>query len=321
MFIHITDTAMLLFLAATTPNAPQQEQDPAAMETDAPADPCTDAPSSRECKRWLRQIKNLRIEKIIDGEERTFRGALKYARRARCATALCWGPSYKWALEPLVEMPVGKTFSLPGSSLSQYMNSNEIQVSFNAGLRAWLWWDWVSVSVYMSKVVITGNDAINTSTSGFALPVSQMRRPFPGLGIGLFGDILWLSVDYDQLRNGNSPSTKSPDFPANSLVSHAFTFTLAIAPIAGIRNGIGTAVEQRRRKEQTKQVAAARAQGAGERAPPVGEADPQPKPPPSNPQPEPPPASPSPSPTDGGAAAMGVDPPAVQRLSLLPRRG
>lgn len=232
--------------------------------------------SKSERRRCERAIRNARIEKVIERETRSFRGAMLGARAGRCGTAVCWGPGYKWALEPLVELPVGKSFSLPGSSLAKYLNSNELQVSFNAGIRLWLWWDWISISTFMSKVLVTGNDTIYTATSGVPLPASQLRRPFPGLGIGLFGDMLWISMDYDQLRNGNVMATKSPDFRPNEIVSHAFTFTIAVASIAGLRNGIGTLVEQKRRKQEEADAKKAAAEAALPATPPKVPAAPTP---------------------------------------------
>lgn len=194
---------------------------------------------NRQFVRCERGLRNARIEAQIEAETRTFRGAMRGARAGRCATALCWGPSYKFAFEPLAELPIGKTFGFPNSGLARYVNSNDIQVSFNAGIRFWMAWDWVSVSVYLSKPILHQSEAIHVSGSNTEFSTSQVRRPYPGVGIGLFGDLLWLSFDYDTLRNGNSGAQRAPEFRPNEVVSHAYTFTVAIAPIAGVRNGLG----------------------------------------------------------------------------------
>ena len=163
--------------------------------------------------------------------------------------------------EPLAELPIGKTFGVPSSGLARYVNGNDIQVSFNAGVRFWMAWDWVSFAVYLSKPLLQGGDFIHVSGSKHEFATSQVRRPLPGLGVGLFGDMLWLSFDYDQLRNGNAGNLRAPEFPQNAIVSHAFTFTVAIAPMAGVRNGLGTLGEKNRREaaEAAAKAAAAKA--------------------------------------------------------------
>lgn len=217
---------------------------------------------NRQLNRCKRGRANARIEAQIDAETRTFRSVMKGARASRCATALCWGPSNKFAFEPLAELPIGKSFAFPNSGLARYVNSNDIQVSFNAGVRFWMAWDWVSLSVYLSKPILHQGEAIHVSGSNTEFSTSQVRRPYPGVAIGLFGDILWLAFDYDQLRNGNAGVQRAPEYRPNEIVSHAYTFTIAIAPIAGIRNGLGTIAERNRRQAEEKALAAAAAQAA-----------------------------------------------------------
>ncbi len=60
-------------------------------------------------------------------------------RRARCATAICFGQDFKYGLEPLVELPVGKTFTSNGlGALANFENSHDISATFTAGLRFWI---------------------------------------------------------------------------------------------------------------------------------------------------------------------------------------
>lgn len=209
-----------------------------------------------ELRRCIRDKKNQRLEVAIEAETRSFRGAMADARIARCATAICWGPSNRFAFEPLAELPIGKSFSFSRSGLGRYINGNEIQVSFNAGVRFWAMWDWVSVSVYLSKPLLDAAEVITVYGSAHEFSASQVRRPFPGLGVGLFGDLLWLSADFDQLRNGNSGALRAPEFRPNDVVSRTMTFTVAIAPLAGLRNGLGTLRQKQQREKAEAQETA-----------------------------------------------------------------
>lgn len=242
--------------------------------------------NSPACERTLRRARDKRAKrksraayrcqrskiwkeegKRIDAETHTFRGRMSPARASRCATAICWGPSNRWAFEPLAEIPVGKTFAFPGSGVGRFINGNGIDVRFDAGFRFWFAYDWVSIGVYLSTPKFTGSkETIRASGSQFEYPVSLVRRPAPGLAVGLFGDLVWVGVDYNQLRNGSSESTRNPAFPANEIVSHAASITIAIAPLAGFRNGIGTAVEMKRREEAKKAKEKAKEEIAKEEA-------------------------------------------------------
>ena len=213
----------------------------------------------RQLRRCERGLRNARIEAQIEKESRTFRSAMRGARQGRCGTALCWGPSYKFAFEPLAELPIGKNFAFPNSSLARYVNSTDVQITFNAGVRFWMAWDWVSIAVYLSKPILHQGETIHVSGASTSFSTSQVRRPYPGVGVGLFGDLLWISFDYDQLRNGNSGALYAPEFRPNEVVSHAYTFSFAIAPIAGIRNGLGlgTVAARDAREQEAKQKAEA----------------------------------------------------------------
>ena len=201
----------------------------------------------RKCERaaiWKAQGER------IDAEQGTFRSVMSPARKARCATAICWGPSNRWAFEPLAEIPVGKTFAFPGSGVGRFINGNGVDVRLDAGFRFWFAYDWVSLAVYLSTPNFAGSkETVRISGSSFEYPVSQVRRPLPGLAVGLLGDMMWVGFDYNQIRNGSTTSTQDRAFPANEIVSHALSISIAIAPLAGFRNGIGTAVEANRKKK------------------------------------------------------------------------
>lgn len=222
----------------------------------------------RQMNRCLRQRRNERIEAQIEAERGTFRAGFRAARNARCQTALCWGPSNKFAFEPLAELPVGKTFALSHSGLARYINGTDVAVSFTAGLRFWSHWDWFSIAIYLSKPLVVNKDLIHVSGSTHEFNSSQIRRPYPGLAIGLFGDNLWISLDYDQLRNGNYGDQRAPEFRPNDIVSHTLTLSVAIAPVTGFRNGIGlgTALARERREAAAAAATAAAEKKAAEAA-------------------------------------------------------
>ncbi|HRI08103.1 MAG TPA: hypothetical protein PKW35_09805 [Nannocystaceae bacterium] len=217
---------------------------------------------NRQMRRCLRQRQNARIEAQIEAEKGTFRAGFRAGREARCKTALCWGPSNKFAFEPLAELPVGKTFALSHSGLARYINGTDVDVSFTAGLRFWSHWDWFSVGIYLSKPLVVNRDLIHVSGSTHEFNSSQIRRPYPGLAIGLFGDMLWISLDYDQLRNGNTGDQRAPEFRPNDVVSHTLTLSVAIAPVTGFRNGIGLGTELARKRRADDAAAAAAAAAA-----------------------------------------------------------
>jgi hypothetical protein len=204
------------------------------------------------------------------------------ARQARCGTALCFGPANKFAFEPLVELPIGKTVAFPGSGLGRFINGNDVSLSFNAGVRFWVAWDWVSFAVYFSKPILPADQVIHVMGSPYAYPATGVRRPLPGVGLGLFGDILWVGFDYDQLRNGNGDQ-RDPLFPANSIVSRAFVVSFAIAPITALRTGIGSAVSRARERRDD----ALRAEAATNPGTEVEPETPEPETPePETPEPE-----------------------------------
>jgi hypothetical protein len=180
--------------------------------------------------------------------EATFR-----MRRARCATAICWGDGYKYGLEPLVELPIGKSFASNGlGGLANFENSHDLSATFTAGLRFWFLHDWASVSVYLSKPLFAQNGSIRVNGSPFEYGAQNIRRPYPGFSIGLFADTVWLGFDIDELRNGDSDSTRDPNFPRNAVVSRALVFTVALSPVTLARNALGNLSEVPKQSTATK---------------------------------------------------------------------
>jgi hypothetical protein len=166
--------------------------------------------------------------------------------RARCATAICFdnGEKKDWlGIEPLVELPVGKSLALSNSSLSNYVDNHELRIDLAAGARVWLFRDIVSVSLYISKPLTDGR--IRLEGSPFVYPAASIRRPYPGIALGLLFDSLWVGFDRDELRNGDGQDTMAvnPDFPPNTVVSSTWTMTVALQPVTAFRTAIGTAVQ------------------------------------------------------------------------------
>ncbi|WP_437960337.1 hypothetical protein WME76_12295 [Sorangium sp. So ce119] len=190
-----------------------------------------------------------------------FRDVLSLAREARCATAICWGEDRKWAIEPLVELPIGKTFVLPrigggASTLGGWINAHDVSLTFNAGLRFWVFWDWVSVSIYMSQPLLSGERTIHVPGSKYEHPASNIRRPYPGLALGLLGDSLWLGLDYQELLNGDAADRSDRNYARNQRISSALSLTVGIAAATSLRNGIGTSLAARAASDRKKAEAA-----------------------------------------------------------------
>jgi hypothetical protein len=167
-------------------------------------------------------------------------------RRARCATAYCWGgdDGREKAIEPILDLPVGMYWGVGGSALADYVNANNIKIQFNAGLRYWFSYDVMSVGILLAQPDLTGTTS-TISFRGKSLANSQMRRPYPTLVIGFAGDILQLSISYDELRNASSSSQDFlPEFRPNQTLSRAVVFGIAITPLTAARNGIGASGSQ-----------------------------------------------------------------------------
>lgn len=165
------------------------------------------------------------------------------ARRLRCMTAYCFGGhgGSKYAVEPVLDLPVGLVWAMGGGALPSYINSHTVNVEFNAGLRFWLGYDIMSVMVYFSRPLIVGDDPIHVSGSNYPFPPSAVHRPFPSFGIGLAGDVLLLGVSYDELRNGATDATRDMSYPANYVLSRSITFSLGFSLFNAAKNAVGAA--------------------------------------------------------------------------------
>lgn len=166
-------------------------------------------------------------------------------REARCATALCWWPDNFWGLEILAEAPLGASFALEPGRLGGFLDNNGFTVQLTAGIRMWTVWDYFSVSVYFSKLAFQSNDsAIRIPGYSYEHPTSSIRRPYPGVAVGLLADILWIAFDYNVLYNGNG-SNRDPHFGENSRLMSAWTVSIALAPIT-LGRSIGAAAARKK---------------------------------------------------------------------------
>jgi hypothetical protein len=182
--------------------------------------------------------------RVSAGGGKTFANFFGNARAARCRTAICgFGADDTWfAVEPLGEIPVGKTFVFPGvdSGLADFVQNHDVSVTLAAGLRFWFFYDWVSLSVYLSSPLYDGDATIRLRGSDFEHSPARLKRPYPGVGLGLIGDLLWIGVDYNELRNGDTDASRDPDFARNAVISRAWTISFGLAPITLARSGLGS---------------------------------------------------------------------------------
>lgn len=165
-------------------------------------------------------------------------------RRARCATAYCWGgkDGRQNAIEPVLDLPIGMYWSAGGGSLARFVNANNIKISASAGLRYWFAYDVMSVGILLAQPELTDTQT-TVDFRDKSLSSSQVRRPYPTLIVGLWGDIIQLSASYDELRNAARTSDNYiQDYPANGVLSRAVTFGVALNPVTAARNGIGASL-------------------------------------------------------------------------------
>ena len=162
-------------------------------------------------------------------------------RGARCNLALCTNDQW-FAVELLVELPVGKTFALGSTnSLSNWINSHNLDAKLAGGLRFWGFHDWASISVYSSAPLTEGGQTVYVPGSEYEHPTSNIRRPYPGLALGLFGDSLWIGFDYQKLVNGDTRSRSDVNYAPNQTIAEAWSVTVGLATVTGIRSGLGAA--------------------------------------------------------------------------------
>lgn len=175
----------------------------------------------------------------ISPQKVTFKDRILNARAARCQTAICWGDKYFWGLEPLAELPVGKAFAMDGSSLGKFINSHDVSLQLTAGIRIWTAWDWISLSIYIAKPLLTDGATIRVNGTDVSHPEADVRTPYPSLAIGLLADTIWIGFDIYELHNGDLDTNRDLAFPRNDVISRSVTLTLGIAPINLVRTGIG----------------------------------------------------------------------------------
>jgi hypothetical protein len=171
---------------------------------------------------------------------------IRLGLETRCKLALCFTSKNGviWGIEALAELPVGLTVAAARhSSFAQFLNERPATVSLKGGIRFILPNDWVSIAVYMSTRDITGYRPVRLRGSRFEYDPSSIRRPYPGAALGLFGDLLWLGVDIEELRNLGE--AQNPAFPAGATVARVATFTLAIPIYAALHQTIAAARAKR----------------------------------------------------------------------------
>ena len=191
------------------------------------------------------EVRNAARRKVVTASKpaATLPDRLAAARRSRCATAYCFGGATgdRYALEPVLDLPIGLTWAIGNGVLARHVNSNGLDVRLNAGVRFWAEYDLVSIAVLLFQPSLTSPREIHYPGLEQPLGNEAIRRPYPSLAIGFVGDILLLTLSYDQLRNVRSNGGHDPNFLPNEVLSRAFTFGLYLAPITTARNGLGVA--------------------------------------------------------------------------------
>lgn len=175
-----------------------------------------------------------------NGPAKTLPARIWPSRKLRCMTAYCFGgiDHTKYGIEPVLDLPFAITWSAAGGALGSYVNSHALNVEFNAGLRYWFAYDTASIMVYISRPVIQSTDPIQIPGSTFQHNPSAIRRPYPSLGIGLFGDLLLFGVSLDELRNGTAEQTKDPKYPAGDVLSRSLTVSIGLSFFNAARNAV-----------------------------------------------------------------------------------
>lgn len=166
---------------------------------------------------------------------------LRYARAGRCRTAYCFGgdDGTKYAFEPMLELPIGTSFTIGSGALARFNNATELSIQFSAGLRFWFAYDMVSLSMFFAKPIYSGDVKVRVPGSSFEFPTTSIRRLGPSFALGFVGDFLFLGAGFDELRNGSTPASSDPGYEPNQVVSRGITVTVGIAPFAAIRDGAG----------------------------------------------------------------------------------
>jgi hypothetical protein len=177
----------------------------------------------------------------LEQGSRSFGARFALARKARCATAYCFGPTdgTDYAFEPLLELPVGTTLAFGDGALARFNNATQISIQFSAGLRFWMFHDMVSIGVYFAQPIYSGDSKVHLEGSPVDYPTTAIRRIGPSGAIGLFGDLLFIGFGWDELRNGSSGSARDPNYAPSQVLSRSLTFQLGIAPFTAVRNVAG----------------------------------------------------------------------------------
>jgi hypothetical protein len=268
-------------IASSAAGAPRQQAEAQALEARAAEDAAEEAYDTAEVQAKLEQALATDADRLVtqaleqkdEAEAKAVDAAVKVAvanqeakrepvepppvkksgvdayLKARCASALCF--EGEWiGIEPLVELPIAKSFAIGNSSLAQYVNNHDITLQLAAGIRVWAFRDLISVAAYLS--VPLSSSAVRVEGSEFTYPGASIRRPYPGIAIGLLYDIIWVGFDHDELRNGDSSdaSAYNPEYPSNGRVSSCTTISIALQPVTAARALFGAIRNESQRKEK-----------------------------------------------------------------------
>jgi hypothetical protein len=177
----------------------------------------------------------------------TFVSRMTAARHARCALALCWGGNdgTEYALELLADVPLGYFFGLGSSGVADYISANGFSASIAAGVRWWFAYDVVSLGLVFVNVDLSKARDIHIPSSSATFSPGDLHMTYPGLQLGIGGDVLALTVNIVELRNPDDASRADPKFGPNDVVSRGVSVGIAISPLA-----LGRTLAAQPKKEQ-----------------------------------------------------------------------
>jgi hypothetical protein len=164
------------------------------------------------------------------------------ALKLRCKTAICLfgedggeGTGKWFGVEPVLELPIGKTFYISGSPylsnatdyVKQITETDSLNVGVIAGVRLWFVYDLFSVGILLLNISAKNDIQVAEGPTVKTLSGSALRTATPGLTIGVFGDVVVFNVYKYVLRNDGTAVGNVP--PYGSL-SGGTLASVAIAP-------------------------------------------------------------------------------------------
>lgn len=188
-----------------------------------------------------RKFKSALAETMTTAVSQSFTHRTAGIRRIRCLTAFCWGGSdgTKFAVEPILDMPVSMYWAAGESGLARHINATGLQLTIHAGVRFWFAYDKLSLGLILAEPELTKTARFGIDTSDKMFGPEAIYRPWPTLSLGILADVVSVSVSYDQLRNTDGTSAVDPQFRQNQVLSRTVTMGVSINTFTAMRNAFG----------------------------------------------------------------------------------